>query len=75
MSVSEFKELLKYSEPCFGYNGKEYTISSPDGKFYVWAEDSPQDVDLIFENADELLNTWIIQGKPLYQILTDIDLT
>lgn len=74
MNTFEFKELLKYNEPCFGYNNKEYIVSSPDGKYYVWAEDSPQDVNLVFDTVDDLLRGWFIQGKPLYQILPDIDL-
>lgn len=74
MNIDQFKDLLDYSEPSFGYNGKEYAISSPNGKFYVWAEDSPQDVDLEFGSKDDLLDNWNIQGKTLKEIIELLDL-
>ena len=73
MNVSEFAEVLTYQEPSFGYNGKEYSICSPDGNFYVTAEDSPGDSELVFSSVADLLNNWIIQGKPLKDIVPDID--
>lgn len=74
MNIGQFKDLLDYSEPSFGYNGKEYAISSPNGKFYVWAEDSPQDVDLEFATKDDLLDNWNIQGKKLREIIGYIEI-
>ncbi|HBF65540.1 MAG TPA: hypothetical protein DDW34_07070 [Clostridium sp.] len=74
MNIDQFKDLLDYSEPSFGYNGKEYAISSPNGKFYVWAEDRPLDVDLEFESKDDLLDNWNIQGKTLKEIIELLDL-
>lgn len=74
MTRSQFIEMLGYNEPSFGYNGKEYSICSPDGNFYVTSEDNPSDLELIFSSADDLLDHWIIQGKPLCEILSQIDL-
>lgn len=74
MDVSTFKKILTYQEPSFGYNGKEYSICSPDGKFYVTAEDSLKDVDLVFHTADALLDGWIIQGRQLRDIIPNIEL-
>lgn len=74
MDIDQFKDLLDYSEPSFGYNGKEYAISSPNGKFYVWAEDSAQDVDLEFATKDELLDNWNIQGEKLREIIGYIEI-
>lgn len=74
MNIDQFKDLLDYSEPSFGYNGKEYAISSPNGKFYVWAEDRPRDIDLEFESKDDLLDNWNIQGKTLREIIELINL-
>ena len=74
MNIDQLMDLLDYSEPSFGYNGKEYSISSPDGKFYVWAEDSPQDENLVFETKDALFDNWNIQGKTLREIIADIDI-
>lgn len=73
MTVDQFKESLQYNEPDFGYKGKEYSICSPNGKFYVIAEDNPDDSNLEFESIDELLDNWIIQGKTLREIVPDID--
>lgn len=73
MTVKRFKKVLMCQEPDFGYNGKEYSVCSPDGKFYVTAEDSPSDVNLTFLDVDDLLDHWLIQGKTLRSILPDID--
>ncbi len=74
MGINAFKKILTYQEPSFGYNGKEYSICSPDGKFYVTAEDSPNDVNLVFSTADDMLDGWIIQGQPLRDIISRIKL-
>lgn len=73
MRVDAFKEMLMVNEPSFEYNGKEYAISSPNGVFCVYAEDSPPDEDLIFETVDDLLEHWMIQGKPLKEIVKELD--
>lgn len=75
MDTKKFEEILSYNEPTFGYKGKDYTICSPNGKFYVWAEDSPNDENLEFNDYEDLINNWIIQGKPLKSILDEIELT
>lgn len=73
MTAKAFADMLLYNEPSFGYQGKEYSVCSPDGKYYVTAEDSPGDVDLVFESVDDLLDHWIIQGKALRDIIPEID--
>jgi hypothetical protein len=75
LDINRFKQILAYNEPSFGYNGKEYSICSPDGKYYVTAEDSPGDIDLVFKDPDDLLDHWLVQGKPLRDILQNIDLS
>lgn len=74
MTVEEFKEIMMCNEPEFGYNGQEYSICWPDGKYYVTTSDNPKDIELEFDSVDDLLDNWIIQGKPLREILPDIDL-
>ena len=74
MTVEKFKELMVCNEPDFEYNGQEYSICWPDGKYYVTASDSPTDVGLEFETIDDLLDHWLIQGKPLRDILPDISI-
>ena len=74
MTVEKFKEIIQYNEPSFGYRGKEYSICHPADKFYVWSEDQPQDNDLEFNDANDLLEHWMIHGRPFKDILPDIDL-
>ena len=71
MTVEDFKDMMMYNEPDFSYNGQEYSICSPNGKYYVLASDSPHDVDLEFDTLDDLLDHWMIQGRPLRGILPD----
>ena len=73
MTVKQFMEMMMCNEPEFSYNGQDYSICSPDGKYYVTASDSPSDIDLVFSTLDDLLNFWMIQGRPLRTILSDID--
>ena len=74
MTVERFKEIMEYNEPDFGYRGEEYSICWPNGVYYVTASDNPQDQELSFSSVDEMLDHWIIQGKPLREILPEIDL-
>lgn len=74
MTVEKFKEIMPYNEPSFSYCGKEYSICHPKDTFYVWSEDRPEDSSLEFSDLDDLLDHWMIHGKPLRQILPDIDL-
>lgn len=73
-TLDEFKDLLGYNEPSFGYKGKEYSICSPDGKYYVWSEGNESDTELEFETVDDMLNGWVIQGKTLREALPDIEM-
>ena len=63
MTVKQFKEIMEYNEPDFGYRGEEYSICWPNGVYYVTAS-----------SVDEMLDHWLIQGKPLREILPEIDL-
>lgn len=74
MTVDAFKELMVCNEPDFTYKGEAYSISWPDGRYYVSASDSPADTDLVFASLDDLLNNWMIQGKPLRDILPEIEI-
>ena len=74
MTITQFKEMLLYNEPSFSYHGKEYGICHPNDLFGVYAEDQPSDIELSFQNVDDLLDGWMIQGKPFREILPEIDL-
>lgn len=73
MTEQEFRDALLCNEPEFAYRGKEYAICSPDGRFYVSAEDDPAAEQLVFDTVDDLLDGWMIQGRPLRQILPEIE--
>lgn len=72
MTVKDFREMMMCNEPDFTYNGQEYSICSPDGKYYVMASDSPGDINLEFDTLDDLLGGWMIQGKTLQEVLPEI---
>ena len=74
MTVERFTEIMLCNEPEFDYNEQTYSTCSPDGKYYVTASDSPADMYLEFDTLDDLLDRWMIQGRPLRSILPDIDL-
>lgn len=74
MTAKEVEIILSYLEPEFEYNGELYSICCPEGIFYVTASDSTEDIELEFKTVDELLDGWIIQGKPLREILDKIEM-
>ncbi|MBS5344281.1 MAG: hypothetical protein KHX91_06980 [Clostridium sp.] len=73
MLRNDFIDMLYYNEPTFTYNGKEYSICHPEDKYYVTAEDRPEDAELEFNSPDDLLDNWIIQGKSLGEICEQIN--
>lgn len=75
MTVKKFKEIMECNEPNFGYHGEEYSICWPDGIYYVSSSDNSKDEELAFHSVDEMLDHWMIQGKPLREILPDIELS
>lgn len=73
MTVKEFKEIMVCNEPVFEYNGKIYSICSPDGRYYARVEDEPADVDHAFDSVEELLDNWLVDGRPFREIVSDIE--
>ena len=74
MNIDYFKEMMYWAEPDFEYNGEQYSICHPDGKYYVLSSDRPEDEELVFRSVDEMLDGWIIQGRTLREILPDIEM-
>lgn len=74
MTVDRFQEIMQCNEPDFSYNGQEYSICWPGGRYFVTASDSPGDSDLEFDSLDDLLDHWMIQGRPLREILPEIQM-
>ena len=74
MTVDFFKEIIPYNEPTFEYKGVEYTICHPKDNFYVrdWSKDAPE--PQAFLDVDDLLDNWIVDGRPFREFLPDTDL-
>lgn len=73
MTIEQFKEIMMVNEPDFRYHGQDYSICSPNGKYYVTASDNQDDSELEFDTLDDLLNGWMIQGKKLRDIVSGIE--
>ena len=73
MTVDEFMEMLYFNEPDFCYNGCMYSICHPKEQFYVSEEENPEANELVFDSVEDLLDNWMIQGKPLREIIPNIE--
>ena len=71
MTVEQFKDIIRYNEPEFLYKGTVYSICHPCEIFYVYSEKHPEYLDLAFSSIDDLLNNWMIDGKPFRELLPD----
>lgn len=71
MTAEEFKEMIMYNEPDFLYHGVVYSICHPEEEFYTRREDQKVGEGLEFSNIDDLLDNWLIEGKPFREILPD----
>ena len=79
MTLEEFESILNYEEPDFEYHGKWYNICWPHGcfpdvDFGVAAYDGVGDEFPTFHGLDDLLDNCIIEGKPLREILPEIEM-
>ena len=73
MTVEEFRDIIRYNEPYFVYRGRTYSICHHDGRFYVRRDDWPVNEDLAFQNVDDLLEHWMIEGRPLKDVLPETE--
>ena len=79
MTLKDFTTILGYSEPDFGYHGKWYTIcwsgnTFPDVDFGVSSFDGNDDEFRTFYGLDDLLDSCMIDGEPLREILPEIEM-
>ena len=74
MTAEEFSDMMYWAEPDFEYHGEQYSICHPDQRYYVLASDRPEDKELAFDTAEELLDRWLTQGKTLREILPEIEM-
>lgn len=68
MTIKEFRETI-WNDLEFGYNGKWYYICPMDGKYSCGEANKD---DTIFHSIDDMLEHFIIQGKPLKDVLPNI---
>lgn len=72
MTVEQLKAHLEASDLDFFYNGKHYAIMPVNVFAPFIACEKDQDARQ-YETFDELLNDFTVEGKPLKDILPDID--
>lgn len=71
--LAQLKEELITNDVMFTYNDIAYTIC-PWNKDSVSVCTSGLDDNQDFAGIDDLLDNWLIEGKPLKDILNDITL-
>lgn len=77
MSIEDFKDIMTVNDIAFDYQGKEYYIFQGTNCCVVgdYASDESQTFDKFEDldaNLDDTLNHWMVEGKPLKEIIKDI---
>lgn len=79
MKVEDFKEISITSDVSFNFNGKEYFIFLLNDGYNVGQYDN--NLDLVFgkyksidENFSDMFENWIIEGKPIKELLNEIEI-
>lgn len=70
MSIEDLRSFLELDDLEFIYNDKWYYIC-PLNNIYSAGEAGKDDIE--YKTFDDLINNFIIEGKPLKNILIDID--
>ena len=71
MTVEKFVETIQCEEPSFKYKNMRYDMCRPDGTIWVRREDWKVGQELEFSDIDDLLDNWVIEGRPFREILPD----
>lgn len=71
MSREKLIEFLICNEPSFEYNGKEYGVCWPEGKYIAW-EIGNEESEQHFETPEDLLSKWIIDGSKFEDIAVEV---
>lgn len=72
VTLEQLKEELVTDDIAFSYKDKNYVIC-PLEKFYAGESGNDED-DNSFDTFEEMVNSWIIEGKPLRDIIDKIKL-
>lgn len=70
MSIEDLSNFLELDDLEFTYNDKWYYIC-PLNNIYSAGEANKDDTE--YKTFDDLINNFIIEGKPLKDIVKDID--
>ena len=57
------------NEPVFEIGGKQYSVCAPSNGFSTWDSDGNM---FDFTTVHELLERWIVDGKPFREIVATI---
>ena len=71
--LEQLKKELETSDIMFSYNGIDYTIC-PWTEGSISACTAGQDDNRDFTSVDDLLDNWLLEGKPFKEIVNDITL-
>lgn len=70
MDIKQLKEYLDVTDFVFKYHDKLYFIC-PFSEFYSAGEANKKDTE--YKTFDALLNDFMVEGKPLKDVLKDIE--
>ena len=70
MNNDDIALFLMMNEPAFDAAGKQYSVCCPgDDIFATWDSDGNK---LEFYGIDDLLDNWIVAGKPFRDVVSSI---
>lgn len=69
MNENDIALFLRVNEPAFEIGGKQYSVCAPSNGFSTWDSDGNM---FDFSTVHELLEHWIVDGKPFREIVATI---
>lgn len=69
MNRADIATYLMINEPAFDIGGKQYAVCCINHVFGTWDSDGNT---FNFDSVDDLLEKWMIDGKPFQEILPTI---
>lgn len=70
MDSNDIKMFLIINEPAFDVGDIQYSVCVPEKDLYCTWDSTGETHD--FHGLEELLDRWMIQGKPFREIVEDI---
>ena len=69
MNENDIALFLRMNEPVFEIGGKQYSVCAPSNGVSTWDSDGNM---FDFTTVHELLERWIVDGKPFREIVATI---